>query len=150
MVVEEVDSRVQLVRVFNFSIANAHNYFVGGDGVLVHNVDPYDILFRQDSIGSTFGKDKWVPERWRGKSIVEAINEAKKLGRLPDDLVLNATKLNYDWVTLNNRTLYVAQQAELSQVHPIDKGEKGINQMNKLLKAAGLGGPVDSVKVRCK
>ncbi len=38
VVVEEVDSRVRLVRVFNFSVANAHNYFVGGDGVLVHNV----------------------------------------------------------------------------------------------------------------
>ncbi len=35
MVVEEVDSRVRLVRVYNFSVANAHNY--GGDGVLVHN-----------------------------------------------------------------------------------------------------------------
>ncbi len=38
VVVEEVDSRVRQVRVFNFSVANAHNYFVGGDGVLVHNV----------------------------------------------------------------------------------------------------------------
>ena len=37
MVVEEVDSRVRLVRVYNFSVANAHSYFVGGDGVLVHN-----------------------------------------------------------------------------------------------------------------
>ncbi len=37
VVVEEVDSRVRLVRVFNFSVANAHNYFMGGDGVLVHN-----------------------------------------------------------------------------------------------------------------
>ncbi len=37
VVVEEVDSRVQWVRVFNFSVANAHNY--GGDGVLVHNAD---------------------------------------------------------------------------------------------------------------
>ncbi len=36
VVVEEVDSRVRLVWVFNFSVANAHNY--GGDGVLVHNV----------------------------------------------------------------------------------------------------------------
>ncbi len=37
VVVEEVDSRVQQVRVYNFSVANAHNYY-GGDGVLVHNV----------------------------------------------------------------------------------------------------------------
>ncbi len=37
VVVEEVDSRVRQVRVFNFSVANAHSYFVGGDGVLVHN-----------------------------------------------------------------------------------------------------------------
>ena len=41
VVVEEVDSRVQWIRVFNFSVANAHSYFVGGDGVLVHNARKY-------------------------------------------------------------------------------------------------------------
>ena len=29
------------IRVFNFSVANAHSYFVGGDGVLVHNARKY-------------------------------------------------------------------------------------------------------------
>ncbi len=43
MVVEEVDSRVQLVRVYNFSVANAHNY--GGDGVLVHNAEETVVLY---------------------------------------------------------------------------------------------------------
>ena len=37
VVVEEVDSSARREVVFNFSVANAHNYFVGGDGVLVHN-----------------------------------------------------------------------------------------------------------------
>ncbi len=50
VVVEEVDSRVQLVRVYNFSVANAHNYFVGGDGVLVHNGDDI-LLFRAPERG---------------------------------------------------------------------------------------------------
>jgi hypothetical protein len=36
-------------------------------------------------------------------------------------------------VTLSNRTLYVAQAANLPHVHPIDIGFKGWNQMNKLL-----------------
>ncbi len=43
---EEVDSRVRQVRVFNFSVANAHNYFVGGDGVLVHNSGKNTAIYR--------------------------------------------------------------------------------------------------------
>jgi len=37
VVVKEVDTSVRLERVYNLTVANTHNYFVGGDGVLVHN-----------------------------------------------------------------------------------------------------------------
>ncbi len=55
VVVEEVDSRVRLVRVFNFSVANAHNYFVGGDGVLVHNVDTKNLKYLVEEARSVLG-----------------------------------------------------------------------------------------------
>jgi RHS repeat-associated protein len=38
VVVEEVDTRVRTENVYNLTVANTHNYFVGRDGVLVHNV----------------------------------------------------------------------------------------------------------------
>ncbi len=37
VVVKEVDTSVRVERVYNLTVANTHNYFVGGDGVLVHN-----------------------------------------------------------------------------------------------------------------
>ncbi|RKZ74785.1 MAG: hypothetical protein DRR19_29835 [Candidatus Parabeggiatoa sp. nov. 1] len=40
VVVKEVDTSVRLERVYNLTVANTHNYFVGGDGVLVHNSNP--------------------------------------------------------------------------------------------------------------
>ncbi|RKZ71321.1 MAG: hypothetical protein DRR19_32640 [Candidatus Parabeggiatoa sp. nov. 1] len=42
MVVKEVDTSVRLEKVYNFTVANTHNYFVGVDGVLVHNVSKND------------------------------------------------------------------------------------------------------------
>ncbi|RKZ85667.1 MAG: hypothetical protein DRR19_16030 [Candidatus Parabeggiatoa sp. nov. 1] len=39
VVVKEVDTSVRVERVYNLTVANTHNYFVGGDGVLVHNAD---------------------------------------------------------------------------------------------------------------
>jgi RHS repeat-associated protein len=37
VVVEEVDTSIRTEKVYNLTVANTHNYFVGGDGVLVHN-----------------------------------------------------------------------------------------------------------------
>ena len=37
VVVKEVDTSVRVEKVYNLTVANTHNYFVGGDGVLVHN-----------------------------------------------------------------------------------------------------------------
>ncbi len=39
VVVKEVDTSVRFEKVYNLTVANTHNYFVGGDGVLVHNAD---------------------------------------------------------------------------------------------------------------
>lgn len=109
-------------------------------------MDPWDIQFTQDSIGSTFADGDWA-----GRSLEEAIEEAKDLGKLPPGLELNVMELNggANVVTLNNRTLYVAQQANLPHVTPNVIGVSGTNKLNKLLDG---GAPLDvgeQPKVRC-
>jgi len=42
VVVKEIDTSVQLGKVYNITVANTHNYYVGRDGVLVHNVSKND------------------------------------------------------------------------------------------------------------
>ena len=37
VVFNEIDTSVRTEKVYNLTVANTHNYFVGGDGVLVHN-----------------------------------------------------------------------------------------------------------------
>lgn len=112
-------------------------------------MDPFNILYSQDSIDAKFQSDESVPFEWRGRPISEAVEEAKILGKLPQGLQIRAVRLgDGSWVTLNNRTLYVAQQAELANVHPIDAGDKGTNKLNQLLRNAGLTMPVETVRVR--
>jgi hypothetical protein len=65
--------------------------------------------------------------------MTEAVEEAKTLGHLPEGLELNVMRLNDEFVTLNNRTLLVAQEAGLLQVHPHDVGSRGLNKLNQLL-----------------
>jgi RHS repeat-associated protein len=37
VVISEIDTSIRLEKVYNLTVANTHNYFVGEDGVLVHN-----------------------------------------------------------------------------------------------------------------
>jgi RHS repeat-associated protein len=111
-------------------------------------VDSYDILYSQDSISDSFQNTKDVPERWRGRPVSEAIGEARRTGRLPEGLRLEAMRVNGNWVTLNNRTLYVAREANRLNVNPIDVGPSGLNRLNRLLRNAGLVAPVEDVTVR--
>ena len=92
-------------------------------------INPFDILFSQDSVSHEFSDGPW-----KGRCITEAIEEAKALGHLPEGLELNVMRLNDEFVTLNNRTLLVAQEAGLLQVHPHDVGPRGFNKLNQLLE----------------
>ncbi len=112
-------------------------------------VDPRDIQFTQTSIDEVFRDGKW-----KDKTIWDAIEETKKLGHLPDGLTLNVLELNDGeiWATLNNRTLYVAQEAGLTEVKVNFKGPEGLNQYKKLVDAYG-GGLLDldeQPTVRCR
>jgi len=41
VVIKKVDTSVRTETVYNFTVANYHNYFVGRDGVLVHNTGKF-------------------------------------------------------------------------------------------------------------
>jgi len=40
VVINEIDTSSRVEKVYNLTVANTHNYFVGVDGVLVHNCPP--------------------------------------------------------------------------------------------------------------
>ena len=101
--------------------------------------DPFDFQFTQESIGDTFKQGDW-----KGMKVQDAIDEAIETGKLPKGLELKFEKIltgngEEVWATLNNRTLYVAQQANLVNINAIDMDGKGGNQYNKLVNAPGGG-----------
>jgi len=61
VVIKEIDTSVRLEKVYNITVANTHNYFVGVDGVLVHNADKcYDDIIQKimDYLGEGFKAKK--------------------------------------------------------------------------------------------
>lgn len=133
---------------YNLSIEGTHTYFVvaGGVSVLVHNVDPWDILFTQKSFGATFADGVWA-----GRTVQAAAELARTLGRLPDGLTLNAVRMgDGTWAALNNRTLAVARLANLPNVNPIDAGASGLNKLRQLLRNSDLVGPIKDAVMRCR
>ncbi len=123
--------------VFNLEVDGQHVYHVANSGLLVHNVCPMNIAFsRPVAPGEVFKNGDWA-----GRSVDEAIAEASRTGRLPEGLELHADLINDQWVAANNRTLYVAQQAGLVQVHPT-RGSGVINSILKHFSGNGTGGPV--------
>ncbi|WP_437951296.1 polymorphic toxin-type HINT domain-containing protein [Sorangium sp. So ce296] len=133
---------------FNLSVKKHHTYFVvaGMTPLLVHNVDPWDVLYTQPTYGATFAEGPHA-----GRSLIQVAAEARALGRLPDGLTLNATRMaDGRWATLNNRTLAVARMANLPNVNPVDAGDKGFNIFQRLLRDGGLSGPVEDAVMRCR
>jgi RHS repeat-associated protein len=109
-------------------------------------IDPWDILYSQDSIGNVFQHGSWA-----GSTLDDAIEAAAELGHLPEGLQLSVVEMGEAWVTLNNRTLYVAQEAGLAQVHPRVADAAADNQLKKLLGDHGPLEPGEQPRVRgCK
>ncbi len=75
VVVKEVDTSVRVERVY----ANTHNYFVGGDGVLVHNCWPTGQVSGKDLV-KFLKKQKWKKVRQKGS---HAIMEGPDGGTVP-------------------------------------------------------------------
>ncbi len=72
VVVKEVDTSVRLEKVYNFTVANTHNYFVGVDGVLVHNA--FGDEFADDRCSGTRG-GKRTGKNFTGKGKKDVIEE---------------------------------------------------------------------------
>jgi len=70
VVVEEVDTSVRTEKVYNLTVANTHNYYVGRDGVLVHNA-------KKNKIGKRSKKYKLSDPNRIPKEIREAYENIK-------------------------------------------------------------------------
>ncbi|HEW98754.1 MAG TPA: hypothetical protein ENF37_08990 [Beggiatoa sp.] len=80
--------------VYNLTVANAHNYFVGSDGVLVHNASkkgkgkwadkgPMDICIRLDGTGKVHGGIEYFPkpkdfDRYSREELEDLLDELRK------------------------------------------------------------------------
>ena len=113
-------------------------------------MDPFNILFTQNSISNVLSDGPRA-----GESLTDLIEEAKTTKKLPQGLELNITEFNYpngrsEYVTLNNRTLYIAQQANINVNPNIISSVKADNKLRKLLDG---GFPLDDpndLEIKCK
>jgi hypothetical protein len=140
---------------YNLSVDQTHTFFVLASGVpvLVHNVDPWDIAFSRP-VDAT---EEFQRGSWKGRKVAEAVAEARALGRLPDGLELNAAKFftpagEEVIIAINNRTLFVAQEAGLTQVHPANdmSSARAEAALAKQLKFAQKKGGSGNPFLRCK
>jgi hypothetical protein len=124
------------------SVEGTHTFFAvaGQTPVLVHNVDPWDVAFSRAVDGP---HEVFQHGPWTGRAVGEAIAEAQVLGRLPPGLDFNAAR----YITpageeviaaANNRTLYVAQEAGLLHINPVNSIHSSRKGRRAVLLGAGL------------
>ena len=133
---------------YNLSVDSDRTFFVlaGERAILVHNVDPWDILFTQSTYESFF-----TYEEFAGRTLASVAEEARKLRHLPPGFQIRAIRMgDGSWAALNNRTLAMARMANLQDVSPVDAGASGMNEFVKKLRESGLSGPVRDATMRCK
>ena len=91
--------------VYNFTVDQNHDYFVGETGFLVHNAGDCgcDIRFTQNTIKTVF-KD--------GRLLQDTINEMRAAGGYPDSIPpIRIFQQGGNTWTLDNRRLFAANQA---------------------------------------
>lgn len=133
------------VDTYNLSVAELHTFFVviNGTTILVHNTDPYDIMFSHPLDNSQVTGVFTDPDSpWNGRKVSDAIEEARRLGRLPDGLRIEAAEVNGKLVAVNNRTLYVARMANLRDVPTVDNGGSTFKKLERNFRESGVGGPL--------
>ncbi len=116
-------------------------------------IDSQDILFSQDSISENLSKGKNIPRS--GESVWDLIAESAKKGSLADVLELNITTYNYpngrvEYVTLNNRTLFIAQQSGVDIKPNLVSNVTAQNKLDKLLDGKFPLENPDDLIVGCK
>jgi hypothetical protein len=96
VVVKEIDTSVRVGKVYNLTVANTHNYFVGGDGVLVHNASKGS---KEETVSIFKG-----PQRGTGQKQL-------KEGYFPDDF------------STGDECVYFAKQRRLAEEYAERYGE---------------------------
>ena len=130
------------VPVYNFTIQDDHTDFVGGanGGEWVHNndcnVNPADIQYTQNCIGSQL-----TDGPLEGSSLDDTIAATQQNGSLPEGININVMNVNDNWVTVNNRSLYIAQASDLPSVTVNDVGPSLWNDVQGKLAESGLDVP---------
>jgi len=70
VVIKEIDTSVRLEKVYNLTVANTHNYFVGEDGVLVHNCG----LIDEKRVKHLFrNKEGHLPDTQKNRELLESV-----------------------------------------------------------------------------
>ncbi len=120
-------------------------------------IDPWDVYFSREPHGP---EEVFQHGPWAGRTVGEAIEETRQLGRLPEGLQISG-----DWVhtvegnmiaaAANNRTLYVAQEANLPDItiHGLgtNEGAHAVQQQFRLARRKGGSGfPIapDDIAIR--
>jgi hypothetical protein len=101
---------------YNFEVADYHTYYVGEQGVCVHNtcyLDPKDIQYTQNSISNTFGERT----AHAGESVDDLIDALKAGAVTPDDIPpLKVFEQNGKIWSINNRRLFAYKMAGVEGV----------------------------------
>jgi hypothetical protein len=131
------------VSVYNFEVADLHNYFVSASPrappVLVHNTC---ILFGQRSVASTFAHGEFA-----GRSIASVAADLRAGIMTADRLPIEFVVRNGQRVALNNRSLLALRRAGVQPTVLID--HSGIPFFEGLLnRHLGGGMPSDVIRVR--
>ena len=76
VVVKEVNTSVQIRKVYNLTVANTHNYYVGRDGVLVHNCGPkLKQIHSKETLMS--GSNKYSYDHWGKQSTADILKSLR-------------------------------------------------------------------------
>jgi hypothetical protein len=140
---------------FNLSVGGDHTFFVvaGKTPILVHNIDPWDVAYSRQVTGA---HEVFQHGPWAGRTVGEAVAEARALGRLPSGLDFNAARFFTSGgeeviAAINNRTLYVAQEAGLTHIHPVNSidSAKAVGALERQLALAAQKGGSGTPFLRC-
>jgi hypothetical protein len=157
VLIRSIGAESRDVPTFNLSVDGTHTFFVvaGNTSVLVHNVDPWDVAFSREVGGAS--EVFQHGEIWGGRTVGEAIAESRALGRLAPGLEFNAARYftpagEEVIAAINNRTLYVAQEAGLLHISPVNDidSAKAFGALEKQLSFAAEKGGTGTPFLRCR
>jgi HNH/Endo VII superfamily toxin with a SHH signature len=85
--------------MYNLDVANLDNFYVGEQGWLVHNGDPFEIV-RYGSSASGFANHHAILDKWAAANIPGYISRKADAPtiRLATQVHIDAHKVQYDWL----------------------------------------------------